>query len=222
MSKEIDLIWLDYISLSAFDRRMVDSNFTSGLAPEYLVDRDRRKTHMSKLTYKAATKELQSLMLPEAYKTLNGAFRAFKYKRNKSLATINIETDALGQLQRVRRELGLDDHDNSYSDVILWLTSPPVRREEDTLQALFNANNNDDLIEFGDNPTASTLRQLALFQSRLSLSDQQLLKKIVEHSFVNGWRAKKGTRSDATDRIEAQLQHDEIFNISSDFKQGNL
>ncbi|WP_435277315.1 hypothetical protein ACMAZF_20415 (plasmid) [Psychrobium sp. nBUS_13] len=220
MTQDNEQHWQDYITIPAFDKRMNPSNFVDNKAPAHLLDKDLRFDYLTKLTYKEASLELKSSMKPESYKSLNGAFRAFKYKKNKSLATINIEKPALEQLQRVQRNLGLNEYDSSFTDTILWLTSPPVRREEDTLQALFDANNECEFIEFGDRPTSSILRQLTLLQSRMSYGDQKLLQKIVEHTFINGWISKKGTRSDSPDKIKERLEHDEIFNVVSDFKSG--
>lgn len=214
----LNSILIEYISLDSFEKRLISTNFIDGHVPIFLLKLDARIEFMSNHTYKTARSTFKSTMIPSAYKSLGDGYRSFQYKKLNNLVNINIERSALESLKSVQRKLGLDEFDNSFSDTIHWLSAPSVRRELETEQALFDAHNECEYIQFGDEPTASILRQVDLLKARMGLSDQKLLEKIIEVSFVSGWKAKKNTRSDAPERIKPTLEKDPLFKVANEIK----
>jgi len=204
-----DALWLEFIQSGACTNNTQAKHFVDGIIPNDIFTRDVLMKH----SYKSYRPVLKKLMLPDSYQKFIRAFKNFKQHTSKDFTTLKIDKRALRQLKKVRTNLGLDNEDDSYSAAIDWLSAPDVRREDDTNQALFDACNDNEYIEFGDEPDKFFYQQLECFMQRLPFKDQEFLGRLVEQSLINGWRAKAQTKGNKIEKLKAAVDEDHLYSL---------
>ena len=209
--KELIVLWNTYIQIPSFDKRLHAAHFIANEIPAWLADKELRRDFMADHSYKTARLILKPLFIEAEFKKLCLAYGAYQYKKLHNLATINIDQNALIQLNRVMLKLGLNEKDSGFSDAIEWLTSPDVQEEEFTRQVIFEASNEnftDDIINKRDDAFS---RHVHLLRHRMCSRDQQLLTSIIDLAFSNGWLARGYTQNTADSRIETKLLDDPLY-----------
>lgn len=210
--QELIVLWNNYIQIPSFEKRLHAKNtFTNNEVPSWLANKDHRREFMASHSYKTARPILKPLFIDSAFKKLCLAYGAYQYKKLHNLATINIDQNALRQLNRVMSRLGLNENDSGFSDAIDWLTSPGVREEDYTSQVLLAANNGESGEVLGEKQGELFYRYVHLLRERMCHKDQILLKQIIDLAFFNGWFARGYTRSIAEDRIKKKLLDDPLY-----------
>lgn len=209
--QELIILWNNYIQIPSFEKRLLAADFTNNEVPAWLADKDQRREFMAVHSYKTARSILKPLFIDSAFKKLCLAYGAYQYKKLHNLATINIDQNALMQLNRVMLKLGLNEKDSGFSDAIEWLTSPGVREEEFTSQVILEASNEKSVEDVINKHDDSFSRHVHLFRHRMCYPDQQLLKNIIDLAFFNGWIARGYTRSIAEERIQKKLLNNPLY-----------
>ena len=210
---EIEL-WNTYVKKTAFNKRLIPQNFIGGVIPTWLSVTEERYEKMQDLTFKDIRPEFKKVMTKSAYEALLSAFRTYKYKEVRDLVNITINRRALVKLNIVTAKLGIDENDDSISGAIDWLTSPDVRREDETSQALFNASNTDRSSDLPRDQPETFLNKARSLRQRMCADDMKLLDEMLANTYANGWIAKKGIRSNEPSRIREQLDKDALYNIT--------
>lgn len=213
-------LWNTYVKKPAFNKRLIPQNFINGVIPTWLSVTEERYEKMQDLTFKNIRPEFKKIMTKPAYDALLSAFRTYKYKEVRDLVNVTINRTALVKLNFVTAKLGIDDNDDSISGAIDWLTSPDVRREDETSQALFNASNTDLSSNLSLELPETFLNKARSLRQRMCADDMKLLDEMLANTYANGWIAKKGTRSNDPSKIREELDKDALYKITKFGSEG--